>query len=162
MTKLRNIEQLFKSDYPAMIALAVRIIHDKDAARDIVHDVFATVLSKEPDDVTALYLMVAVRNGCLNYMRDFSTRERINELYKFHTAVDDADVLWPDEDTYQRIQMIIDSELGEQCRKVVRLRFYEGLSYMDIAGRLSISKVAVYKHLRHALDVLRIKINDYE
>ena len=35
------------------------------------------------------------------------------------------------------------------------MRFNELMSYGEIAGQLGVSEVAVYKHLRHAMDVLR-------
>lgn len=40
MTKRNDIEQLFKSHYPAMHRLAMLTLRDEEAARDIVHDVF--------------------------------------------------------------------------------------------------------------------------
>ena len=56
------------------------------------------------------------------------------------------------------IQKIIANDLTEQCRKVVNLRFAQSKSYQEIADTLGISTVAVYKHLRHAIDILRKKL----
>ena len=36
----------------------------------------------------------------------------------------------------------------------------QGMSYREISTTLGISEVAVYKHLRHALDVLRQKFRN--
>ena len=46
MTTKSDIEQLFRSNYTAMLTLAIRLLHDTDTARDIVHDVFESVLSE--------------------------------------------------------------------------------------------------------------------
>ena len=52
MTTMSDIEQLFRSNYQAMLTLAIRLLHDADAARDIVHDVFESVLSERLAMVT--------------------------------------------------------------------------------------------------------------
>lgn len=44
MTNRNDIEQLFKAHYAEMRRLAVALLHDDDLSRDIVHDVFATLL----------------------------------------------------------------------------------------------------------------------
>lgn len=43
MTTKSDIEQLFQSNYRAMLTLAIRLLHDLETARDIVHDVFESV-----------------------------------------------------------------------------------------------------------------------
>lgn len=45
MTTKSNIEQLFKAHYNRLFRLAFLILRDEDAARDIVHDVFASLLT---------------------------------------------------------------------------------------------------------------------
>lgn len=44
MTERNDIEQLFKAHYPQMHHLAMALLHDADLARDIVHDVFVSLL----------------------------------------------------------------------------------------------------------------------
>lgn len=158
MTTKHDIEPLFRTNYAAMLALAGRLLHDEDAARDIVHDVFARLLTENIALVSSAYLLKAVRNSCLNHIRDLSTRDRINSLYALDT--DSYDDKWPDEETIERLHAIIDRSLTAQCGNVVRLRFTEGMSYREISTTLGISEVAVYKHLRHALDVLRQKFRN--
>jgi RNA polymerase sigma-70 factor (ECF subfamily) len=46
-----------------------------------------------------------------------------------------------------------------QTWRVFQLRFDEGLLYREIAERLAISEVAVYKHLADALERLKKKYN---
>ena len=49
MTNKNDIEQLFKAHYAQMYRLAVALLHDDDLARDIVHDVFASLLDSSLD-----------------------------------------------------------------------------------------------------------------
>lgn len=87
-----------------------------------------------------------------------SVKERMTELYALDmTEIADED--WPDDDTIALIHATVAHDLSEACKRVVNLRFAEGKSYKEIARKLSISEVAVYKHLRHAMDILRSKFS---
>ena len=57
MTTKHDIEPLFRTNYAAMLALAGRLLHDEDAARDIVHDVFARLLTGNIALVSSAYLL---------------------------------------------------------------------------------------------------------
>jgi RNA polymerase sigma-70 factor (ECF subfamily) len=158
MTKRNDIEQLFKSHYPAMHRLAMLTLRDEEAARDIVHDVFESLLTAGLTDVSGQYLLRAVRNRCLNYLRGLSTKERILESY-FLDEKEIEDEEWPDDETIAKIHATVANDLTVACRRVVELRFTAGRSYKEIAVGVGISEVAVYKHLRHAIDVLRSKLS---
>lgn len=154
MTTKSDIEQLFRSNYTAMLTLAIHLLHDADTARDIVHDVFESVLSENMSTVTTAYLLTGVRFASLKHLRSLSLRERFNNLYALNLDEIEDDE-WPDPEDVARLNGLIDQSLTMQDRQVVRLRFNERMSYDEISGQLGISEVAVYKHLRHAMDVLR-------
>ena len=67
---------------------------------------------------------------------------------------------WPDDETIARIYSLIKSELSPQARRVLELRFSEGLPFSRIAASMGISETAVYRHLGHALKVIRKKLNE--
>ena len=158
MTTKSDIERLFRSNYPAMLTLAIHLLHDADTARDIVHDVFESVLSENLAEVTPAYLLTGVRFACLKYIRNLSQRERFINLYALDLDEIEDDE-WPDPEDVARLNELIDQSLTEQDRRVVRMRFTDRMPYSEIAAQLGISEVAVYKHLRHAMDVLRQKFN---
>lgn len=141
-----------------MHRMAMLILRDEDMARDIVHDVFESILTAGLTDVSAQYLLRAVRNHCLNHLRGLSIRARILEIYALdEREIDDED--WPDDETIAKIHATVAKDLTDACRRVVELRFTDGMSYKEIAATLGVSEVAVYKHLRHAIDVLRSKLS---
>ena len=154
MTKIDDIENLFRAHYDSMYRLGMLILRDENVSKDIVHDVFEALLMSGKTDVPESYLLTAVRNRCLKHIRNQSVKDRLKEIY----SIDEEEILseeWPDEETIGLIQRTIAKNLSESCRKVVNLRFAESKSYQEIADTLGISTVAVYKHLRHAIDVLR-------
>ena len=71
-------------------------------------------------------------------------------------------ISWPDDEDIAKLNDIVDSHLPEQTRRIVRLRFCELMTYKEISKLLSISEVSVYKHLRHAMNVLRQYFNEHE
>ena len=141
-----------------MLALAVRLLHNEEAARDIVHDIFASILSEQLKNVTPGYLLTGVRLACLKYIRSLSIKERLNRLYavELHEIEDEE---WPDDEVVVKINELIETLLPEKTKKIVRLRFNSQMKYKEIAETLSISEVAVYKHLHHAMNVLRQNLN---
>ena len=158
MTKIDDIERLFRTHYATMYRLAILILRDENVSKDIVHDVFETLLVSEKTNVAEAYLLTAVRNRCLKHIRSLSVKDRLKEIY----FINEDEILseeWPDKETIGLIQKTIAEDLTESCRKVVNLRFAETKSYQEIADILGISTVAVYKHLRHAIDVLRKKLS---
>ncbi|MGM9802766.1 MAG: RNA polymerase sigma factor, partial [Muribaculaceae bacterium] len=156
MTTKSDIEQLFRSNYRAMLTLATCLLHDADTARDIVHDVFESVLSENLSTVTSAYLLKGVRFACLKQLRSLSLRERFSNLYALDFD-EIEDEQWPDPEDVARLNELIDEALSMQDRRVVKMRFVQRMTYIEIAGQLGISEVAVYKHLRHAMNVLRQK-----
>lgn len=167
MMNEKDIEKLFKAHYTQMHRLAMALLQDGDSARDIVHDVFTALIDAGGNaeatpgntEITPGYLMRAVRNRCLNQIRNLNTRERIANRY-FLENRDYDEEQWPDEETMQAISGIIAGELTPQCRRVVNLRFRTGMSYAEISAELQISETAVYKHLHRALSIIRKKLKE--
>ncbi len=158
MTTTNDISHLFRTYYIGMYRLAVLMLRDENVARDIVHDVFEALLRSGMTDPTERYLMAAVRNRCLKYIRSLAVRDRMKEVFSAGEE-EIADEEWPDEATIELIRSTVANDLTGPCRRVVELRFTSGKSYQEIADILGISKVAVYKHLRRAIEVLRQKLS---
>jgi RNA polymerase sigma-70 factor (ECF subfamily) len=62
----------------------------------------------------------------------------------------------------ERVKEMIDyaeKNLSKPAWRVFQLRFDEGLLYREIAERLGVSEVTVYKHLVEALKKLKEKFN---
>ena len=53
------------------------------------------------------------------------------------------------------IEEWVAAHLSPQEQRIFRLRFTDGCSYEEIAASEGISRVAVWKHLSHALNLIR-------
>ena len=160
MANRNDIERLFKSHYAQMYRLAVVLLHDYDLARDIVHDVFVPLLDGRGTDlVSGGYLMRAVRNRCLNHIRDCESHQLIEHRYFYDKEKYDTEA-WPDEETLALINNLISGEISPQSRRIMELRFSEGMSFSLIATEMGISETAVYRHLSQALKFIRKKLSE--
>lgn len=160
MTNGNDIEQLFKAHYARMYRVATALLHDDDLARDIVHDVFASLLDGHIRlHVSGGYLLNAVRNRSLNHIRDCEIHQRIANRYFLDNEEYDSEK-WPDDETIARIYSLIRNDIPTQAKRVIELRFSESMPFARIAAVMGISETAVYRHLSNALKVIRKKLNE--
>lgn len=144
-----------------MYRLAFMMLHDKEESRDIVHDVFARLLD---DDIrfdsgrARAFLLSCVRNSCLNVMRTQDTRERAMRDF----PIDDEDPGDSEafESEIKALQDGISLLTPPVCREIILLHYRYGLTFKEIATRLGVSETTIYKHLRNALNQLRLTIKD--
>ncbi len=159
--KTRHIESLFKQHYQAMYRLAFMMLHDKEESRDIVHDVFARLLDGDirfDSGKARAFLLSCVRNGCLNVMRSQDSRERA--MRDFPIDDENASDSVAFESEIKALQDGISHLTPPVCREIILLHYNDGLTFKDIAARLQVSETTIYKHLRNALNQLRLIIKD--
>lgn len=155
--KARHIEQLFREHYPAMLRLAVMLLHDEEEGKDIVNEVFTRLLGGNihfDKDKSRAFLLSWVRNSCLNVMRSRNTREQAMRFY----LLDDEATEGIDEDI-QALQTGLNGLNPPVCQEIVLMHYRDGLTFKEIAKRLHVSETTVYKHLRQAINQLRLTIN---
>lgn len=157
MLEKERLEQLFKKHYGDMYRLARILLHDDAESKDIVSDVFVklldgTVCLKEESEKA--FLLTCVRNRCLNKMRRMRLQERVSQLYLLDMATDIAPLENTERDL-EELRKVIDTQLTPKSKTVLLLHYRDNLTYVEIAQKLQISDVAVYKHLRNAMEKLR-------
>ena len=156
----RIIEQLFTDCRQRMLAVARLMLKNDDDANDAVSDVFFKLtegMLRVPADHPENYLMATVRNLCLDRIRLMTLHERLER----RITLSDNDQAYGESERERIAEMIDYAErtFSKQTWRVFQLRFDEGLLYREIAERLGISEVAVYKHLAEALKKLKEKYN---
>ena len=156
MLEREETERLFQSCYKRLLQLSERFLNDKEEARDAVSDIFAHIADGSiqlPQENPEGYLMVCVRNKCLDRIRKLSLRERLQRHLTMDTERFNS--IETEEDKLQELMTYAEQTLTPQTWNVFILRFQQGLKYREIATRLSVSEITVYKHLTQALRQLR-------
>ena len=145
----KEIETLFRQHYAAMYRLARTILYDADESKDVVSDVFVRLLHSNPSvqvDKMEGYLMMAVRNRCLDVLSHKSVREQVEKL--FSEELKQRHIIARNEDErLDRLMQYIERELPTLSQQILRLRFLQEMTYEEVAQEVGVSKVTVYNHL---------------
>ena len=154
MLEQRILEQLFRRYYSKMIHLASVLLGDDEEAEDVVQDIFLRVADSDIPPKNDNYLLTAVRNACLNRIRQMQLHDKVKGLMPIE---DEAD-LQPIDKRLERLEDIaayVDEQLEEPHRSIFHLRFDEDLTVSEIARRLGLNPNTAYKYLMQSIQQIR-------
>lgn len=155
-------ELLFRRYYRSLCSQAVRFVHSRTIAEDIVSEVFLSFWKNQVHQhITTsyqAYLYVAVRKRACSQLR----REFLPQPLSVETESDVADSPFsmdPEQllqytELYQRIEETVRT-LPPQCQRVFVMSRFEGKKHREIADELQISPKTIEAHLSRALAQLR-------
>ncbi|MEX2235500.1 MAG: RNA polymerase sigma-70 factor [Cyclobacteriaceae bacterium] len=159
---LHKFEGLFRELFKPLCGFAMKFTGDLDDAKNLVHEVLIQLWEKFdslPEDTNyKSYCYTAVRNKCLNYIRDrkkFVILSNVAEdqMIQTNTALETAEL-------QQKIEGAIAS-LPEKCRTIFELNRIEGLKYAQIAEKLNISIKTVEAQMSKALGVMKEHLKEF-
>lgn len=159
-----SFEAIFKTHFVNLCHFAYRYVNDRDTAQEVVQDVFITMWKKR-ESINAgkpvkTYLYTAVKNRCLNYLRD-TKKFRSYQLdveTELEIPVEDRDMIEASE-IQNRINQALD-KLPPKCREVFELSRFEELKYKAISETLGISIKTVEVQMSKALKIMREELGD--
>lgn len=155
--------------YSKMQRVARTILYDEQACEDVISDIFESLLrgrtaitvgTADKDAAAERYLLTSVRNRCLKLLRrtpgqSLSSMAQADRL----SVMASADTADTDDELLADIMAFADSHLSEQEQRILHQRFTLGFRYSEIASAEGISRVAVWKHLSHALNEIKKHFN---
>ena len=161
MLDKRILEQLFRRNYSEMIHLARVLLGDDGEAEDVVQDIFLRIADSDilrPEGLSVArippkndsYLLIAVRNACLNRIRQMQLHEQVKNLLPIE---DETDLQSIDRqfEQLEDISAFVDEQLEEPHRSIFHLRFDEDLTIAEIARRLGLNPNTAYKYLAQSI-----------
>ncbi|MFZ5476584.1 MAG: RNA polymerase sigma factor [Myxococcota bacterium] len=134
------------------------ILKDGQEARDVVQEVFIKAMREhrffDPDFRMQAWLYRVTRNLCFNLVRDRRRRDGILATVPRNDSVvsDPIEVVFGGERQDEIMEAI--GQLTEDHRNILLLRYYEDMSYAEIARALSIKLGTVMSRLSRARDRL--------
>lgn len=162
-------KQLFNIHYPVMCHLAFQYVKDDFTAETLVEDIMADLWEKRESikikQSLRSYLLSAVRNRCINYLRSFHTKNlRPLEAERF-LEKEVTDGSYPigkmlDDEMIEAVNQAVNS-LPDECRRILLKNKEDGLKYEQIASEMGISVNTVKYHMKNAFALLRSKLKDY-
>ena len=143
---LDSFTELCRRYYPAMVAIAHSLLGDRHLAEDAAQETFAKAAVKLPQlrqtKKFAGWLATICRNEARNMARRSNSFQADNDFSKT-AAKSEGD------DSGDAVRQAL-KKLSAPARKLVFLRYYDGLSYEQISRVLGISEQAINGRLRRA------------
>jgi RNA polymerase sigma factor (sigma-70 family) len=153
---------LYQECFHDLYVYGMRMIPDKQLVQDCLHEVFCEIWLKRNTLSTVVYirsyLKTCVRHRLLKEIEeskklaalDEETQEQPGEQsYEFRLIASQED-----EERHIRIGSAL-QQLSKMQRKIIQLKYYDGLSYEQIATQLKLKPRTVYNHIFIALSSLR-------
>jgi RNA polymerase sigma factor (sigma-70 family) len=154
-----ELESIFRAQYPAVVAVARRVLRFEADAEDVAQEVFVSFArSAVPAAEARAWLTVAATHTALNVLR--SRRRRVAREVSVAESQEspDAAVQVIEKAEQQRVRDAL-ANLPHKQAVVLVLR-YSGLSYADIAETTQLSPSSVGTTLRRAELALRKELSD--
>lgn len=154
-----DLEQVFRTAYPRVVAVAARVLGSPNEAEDVAQEVFLTFgRSSVPAGEAAGWLSVAAAHTALNHLRSGRRRASREEAAGGHSAVspDVADTVVTLEER-RRVRAAL-ARLPHRQAVALVLR-HSGLSYAEVASALDLSPGSVGTTVRRAESALRKELN---
>jgi RNA polymerase sigma-70 factor (family 1) len=152
----QEFEILFREQYQAMAAYAWNFLKNTQDAEDVVQDVFIRIWQNNPaiirDPQVKFYLVTAVRNGCISFLRKLSGKtfvdadnlEQADEVSEAGETADPAEL----------VKQALDT-LPPQCQAIFKMSRFGKLTYQQIASELGLSVKTVENQMGKALRLMR-------
>lgn len=155
-----NFDFVFRLHYPALCRFAFSYLKDENIAADFVQDIFLKIwdtntLSDNLDHLQP-WLYTLVRNRCIDALRRQSVQEKRIGQYSRYAAgwqPEETDEVTRTETLRQLHQAL--NALPADTARIIRLHYFEGKKYTEIAKELGMNYDRVQKRAARGLEQLK-------
>jgi len=138
---------------------------DREEAKDIVHEVFATLWARRENfncqSNLSGYLYTAIRNNILNQVVHNDVKGKYLASIAQFIYNNNSQIITDHLVREHQLSSIIEKEIAElppKMREVFELSRKQHFSHKQIAEKLEISEQTVSKHVTNALRILRVRL----
>ena len=158
-------DQLFKDIYKLYYNdlcryVYIRFIRDKNEAEEIVQNLIVKLWEKRNNlpQIKSIksYLFKTAFNASVNYLEHKAVENKYKNSVDY--KLKQMEIIEPDNMNFdERVSKIMNkiNELPEQTKRIIKLKYIEGLKYKEIANQLDISSKTVQTLIYRGLKQLR-------
>ncbi len=153
-----QIESLFKTHYTQMYHLALTMLFDESESKDVVSDVFASLLSSKViirENNTKAFLLASVRHRCLNVLQHKQVQERFARLLTEDTYTLVSDNTVEEQMQMEELMRYVRDNLSPLEQNIFRLRYIKEMTCQEVAESLNVSRQTVHTHLKQSVEKIR-------
>ncbi|EJM38149.1 RNA polymerase sigma factor, sigma-70 family [Pseudomonas sp. GM33] len=158
---------MLENYYRELVCFLNARLGNRQVAEDVVHDAYLRVLERSSDTPIEQPRAFLYRTA-LNLVVDDHRRNALRRTEPLDVLDSEESSFIPSPhkvlDHGQRLDMLQRAlaELPRLCRESFLLRKIEGLSHLEIAGQLGISRALVEKHIVNAMKHCRARMRQWE
>lgn len=157
--------ELYNTYYTYLNTIAIYYLYDKNVSAEVVDDVFLNIWYKRKSLSFPIhsYLIRAVQNGCLNYIRSQRTMQTVLDAHQEQILSFQEESILSTPCPLQELELkemeaeIKDAihQLPPKCRSVFEAYFYAGKQAEEIAVEMGLTVSTVRVQIKNALDKLK-------
>jgi RNA polymerase sigma-70 factor (ECF subfamily) len=155
------LRQLYEATSSKLFGVCLRILSDREEAEDVLQDVYVTIW-RRADRFDAgrasvmAWISAIARNRAIDRLRARGPSSRRDSIDGMELADDGpgAEALVGAADDARRLQACM-NELDPRTREVIRIAFFEGVTYEAIAQRMDAPLGTVKSWIRRGLAKLK-------
>lgn len=157
--------ELYKAYYTYLNTIAIYYLFDKNVSLEVVDDVFLNIWYKRRTLSFPVhsYLIRAVQNGCLNYIRTQRTLQTVLDSHHEQMLTFQEECILSTPVPLQEVELKeTETEIREainqlppKCRSVFESYFYAAKSADEIAVEMGLTVSTVRVQIKNALDKLK-------
>jgi len=156
-----EFERAVRDHHGAVYAAALRVTRDEALALDATQQTFLRVLEGKLDLSAAedlqRWLRCAAAREALMVLRAAASRRRREEQHAMQRPESYDDKSTENADTLRAVRRAL-TELPEELRTALTLRFQEELTFSEMGGVLAISEPSAHQRVQRGLEKLREKL----
>lgn len=161
-----SFKELFDIYNRRLYYFVFKYLRNKEDSEEIVQEIFLKIWrdrSKlDPGLSLKSFLFTIAYNSTMNAIRKRAFNEQYKNMVGLTTAL--SDMATEEDVNYRETLLLIEKAidlLPPKRKQVFLMSRYEGLTYQEIADRLSLSVKTVNDHMNEALKFLRKNLKEY-
>lgn len=159
-----SFERIFHKYYASLCFFANKFVRDQDVAKDLVQDVFVRLYETRPQfpNLVALksFLYSCVQNKALNHLEKVKGRAAIQQQLRVEDCCENEYFHHQIEtEIFEEILGAIE-ELPEECRRVFKMSYVDGMDIKEISALLHIAESTIKTQRQRAKKFLRERLQD--
>lgn len=173
-TDIISFNRLFTENHARFVRFASTYVDDRMAAEDIVMEAMMCYWENrcrlDIGTNSSAYIFTAIKNKCLNYLRDKQYRRQVSDQLMEHASwklslqLATLEACDPEELFSDEIERLVNEALGrlpETTRRIFIMSRFEEKSHREIAAEMNMSVKGVEYHISKATSVLKHALKDF-
>jgi len=157
-----QLTKYYEREYARLLYIGNHFCGDREELKDIIQQLFLHFAEIQIDldslSNPSSYIITSFKRRLIDYHRICAKRE-INSAFTYHDFIV-ASIDKEIEENENSIHMVkklksIYEKLPGRCKKVIHLKFYEGLSNDQIIAQTGLSLRSIYNNLSEGIKIMR-------